>query len=147
MPPESTILSALKKCGYPPFIFLVGSLIVITINMTELLVDVTTIEQRKTYIPFYFQGFKFSGLDDILKDVKYVGYYTDKDLTVTHHLAEFAQAQYIVAPVILDLNNTKHKFILFDCTSEGKAFTKIREIGAIALRKNKYGIILAQNQR
>ena len=107
-----------------------------------------TNKQRKL-IPYTFLGFKFSGLSELFRDHKidYVSYYTDKDLSVNQHLAQFSQAQYIVAPIILDLNNTKHEFILFDCTSEEKAFTKIKEIGAVALRKNKFGIILAHNPR
>ena len=147
MPPKFTIPQALQKYCRIRFLFLIFVLVILTINSTELWVDVTSIEQRKQYIPFYFQGFKFSGLDDILKNVEYVGYYTDKDLTLNQHLAQFSQAQYIVAPVILDLNNTQHEFILFDCTSEEKAFAKIKEIGAVALRKNKFGIILAHNPR
>lgn len=138
--------SALRKYGHPHFFFLVGALIVISINASELLVDVATIEQRKSYTPFYFLGFKFSGLDDILKGTKYVGYYTDKDLSATFHSSQFTQAQFILAPAILDLNNTKLEFILFDCASDEIALAKIAEIGATPLQKNKFGIILAQNK-
>ena len=147
MTPPQPNPSAFKKYLRPQFLFLLGVLVVLTINATELLVEVTSIEERKTYIPFYFQGFKFSGLDDVFEGVTYAGYYTDKDLNVTRHLAQFAQAQYIVAPVILDLNLTNREFILFDCIKEETAFAKIKEIGAVALRKNKFGIILAQNKK
>lgn len=141
------IPSPLKKFCQPHFLYWLGILIVVTLNLSELIPDTLTIEQRKKYIPFYFQGFKFSGLEEILNGIEHVGYYTDQDISLNYHLAEFAQAQYILAPVILDLNNTQHEFILFNCSSEGKAFAKIKDIGAIPLKKNKFGILLAQHKK
>ena len=134
-----------QKYLRPQSIFTVLALIVITLNLSELIPDLTSIEQRKQYTPFYFQGLIFAGLDDVLHNSEVIGDYTDKDLSCNATLAQFAQAQYIVAPVMPDLNNLKHDLILFDCTSEEKAFEKIKDIGAMALRKNQFGIILARN--
>ena len=58
--------------------------------------------------------------------------------------AQFAQAQLVVAPLIMDLNNMEHEFILFDCTSDEKALAKIKEIGAVPVKRNRYGLILAR---
>ncbi len=84
------------------------------------------------------------GLTDMLRGVEYVGYFTDKDLTDKTNAAQFSQAQYILAPVILDLNNTQRDFIIFDCTTPDVALEKIKEIDAVPLVKNKFGIILAR---
>ena len=75
--------------------------------------------------------------------IKYVGYYTDKSLDVNQNAAEFAQAQYVLAPTILDLNNLNHEYILLDCSAEDIAFEKIKEIHAIPFKK-RLGLILAK---
>ena len=80
----------------------------------------------------------------MFKDVKYVGYYTDRNLEESPAAAKFAQAQYILVPAILDLNKTDHEFILFDCSREEIARRKIEEIKALPLKRNKFGIILAR---
>ncbi len=95
-------------------------------------------------LPFYFQGLKFNGLQDILKNVQTIGYYTDADFSNKSTAGAFSQAQYMLAPVILDLGYVSHEYILFNCTSEKKAMEKIRELGARPLRKNKFGVILAR---
>ncbi|VAW15103.1 hypothetical protein MNBD_BACTEROID05-671, partial [hydrothermal vent metagenome] len=59
---------------------------------------------------------------------------------------QFAQAQFMVVPTILELNNPDHKYLLFDYEKEADAFKKIKEINAVALKKNKFGIILAQKR-
>ena len=117
------------------------------INVFILAKDIfSTQKRRENSQMFYFTGVRFSGLKDFLKDAGYVGYYTDKNLSKNEYAAQFSQAQYVLAPIILDLNNTAHRFILFDCTTEKKAFEKIEEIGAIPLKKNQYGIVLAEKK-
>ena len=116
-------------------------------NALILAADIFSVQKRREDSRiFYFAGMRFSGLKDFLKGADYIGYYTDKNLSKSEYAAQFSQAQYILAPVILDLNNTSHRFILFDCTTEKKAFEKIKEIGAVAVKKNPYGIVLAENR-
>lgn len=95
--------------------------------------------------PYVFLGVKFLGLKDFVGHVQYIGYYTDKDLDQNQNAMQFSQAQYVLAPVILDLNNLRHEFIVFDCTSPKAAMDKIKEIGAVPLRVNQFGVILAGN--
>ena len=59
---------------------------------------------------------------------------------------QFAQAQLVLAPAILDTNlsDPRYKFILFDCSSEKIAFQKIQELGLIPLKRNNLGIILTK---
>ena len=75
----------------------------------------------------------------------HIGYYTDKNIDETLAIAQFEQAQYLLAPTILDLNNTSTPLIIFDCSDPKIAMTKIQELGLTALSANNYGIVLAYN--
>ena len=129
----------------PPFMALLA--IVILVNSFQLFKEITKMQKIRRIVPFYFSGSKFLGLEGILKNVKYIGYYTNKDFSVTQNVAQFSEAQYVLAPSILELNNTDHDFILFDCTTVEVALAKIKEMRAIPLKKNQYGIILARKIR
>ena len=119
-------------------------LVVLGINLIQLTADIQGIKNKKAKLVLNFLGIQFAGLEEVLKDVEHIGYYTDKNMENTRNAAQFAQAQYTLAPIIVDLNNTDHEFILFDCTDEPRALRKIKEINAVPLKKNQYGIILAQ---
>ncbi len=97
-------------------------------------------------LPPIFYGNKFSALRGIFTDITEAGYYTDKNLDLKPHAAQFAQAQYMLTPTILDLNNTEHKYIIFDCTTEKIALKKIKEINAKPLKRSPFGIILAERR-
>lgn len=107
---------------------------------------------RETYLQRHlksrsFVGDRFAGLSAIIGKPRAVGYYTDKSLDITRQAMQFAQAQYILAPTILELNNLENEFIIFDCSSPRKAIEKIREIGAVPLKVNPYGTILARRPK
>ncbi len=129
------------------FIFLPLILVVLAINIQSLSRKILLMKKVRQKIPFLFMGYKFSGLKDILADTQIMGYYTDKDLNQRPAALQFAQAQYILAPIILDLNDIGHEYILFDCSEAEVAQKKIAESGMIPLRKNQFGIILARNPR
>ncbi len=126
---------------YKLFLTLTG--IILLFNCIDLTIAAVKLAEKRKKSPFYFSGFQFLKLQDVFRGVSYVGYYTDKDLSDKQNTAQFSQAQYILAPTILELNNLSHEFILFDCTSEKAAYDKIKEIGAIPLKKSTSGIILA----
>ena len=128
----------------PKSIFIIALLLVITVNLAESLVDLLGLYSKRQNNPFFFSGSIFLGLEKIFKDVKYIGYYTDRNLDESPAAAKFAQAQYILAPAILDFNKTDHEFILFDCSREEIARRKIEEIKAVPVKKNGFGIILAR---
>ncbi len=127
-------------------VFLIAILIVTCINFLDLTRQTKNILKLKKYIPYQFEGYKFSGLQTIFKDIEIVSYMTDKDIKNDKHAKQFAQAQFMVVPTILELNNPEHKYLLFDYEKEENAFKKIKELNAIALKKNKFGIILAQKR-
>jgi hypothetical protein len=100
--------------------------------------------QDHTTIPLHSLGFQFMGLENVFKDVRTVGYYTDKDLSNPLAVAQFEQAQYMLAPTVLDLNHTQYHWVIFDCTSPQVAMEAIKHLGLTPLKAHN-GIILAFN--
>ena len=117
--------------------------ILILINTVQLGSELKELRKVKRVLPFYFPGLQFSGLESFFKGTKQVGYYTDKDLKQDENAKVFAQAQLVLAPVVLELNNLDRRYIIFDCTDEQHALNKILEIGARPIKK-KGGLILAE---
>lgn len=130
----------------PKSIFILALLLMIAVNLVQSFGDILNVYSKRRNNPFFFSGYRFTGLEKTFKNVKYAGYYTDKSLDESPAAANFAQAQYILAPTILDLNATNHEFTLFDCSRQEIARQKIEEIKAVALKKNKFGIILARKK-
>jgi hypothetical protein len=119
-------------------------IIAATINLLAAYIQaIVQVNDHKT-IPLHSLGFQFLGLQDIFKDVHTVGYYTDKDLDNSLAIAQFEQAQYMLAPTVLDLNHTQYHWVIFDCTSPKKALDTIKQLGLTPLKINN-GIILALN--
>ncbi len=125
------------------FLFIAG--IILLINIFSTLTEFNKMSRLRQRIPYTFKGDQFRGLDAFVGKAPWLGYYTDKSLDDTRAAMQFAQAQLILAPSILDFNNTNHEFIIFDCSSPMVAMKKIAEIGAQPLKANPYGIILARN--
>jgi hypothetical protein len=102
----------------------------------------------RTSIPLHSLGFQFLGLENVFKDVRTVGYYTDKDLSITSQntlaIAQYEQAQYMLAPTVLDLNHTQYHWVILDCTSPQVAMETIKSLGFTPLKIHN-GIILAFN--
>jgi len=136
---------ALTAILSPRWLLTICFLGVIFYHTNTLLDEVTKLRKLRAIKPYAFAGEKFAGLQELLAGERYVGYYTDKDLDVNKDAQQFAQAQYTLAPVILDLNNTQHRYILFDCTSPDVALRTMKQVGALPLRRNQFGIILAVN--
>ncbi len=140
---------SLKKntlTSWPQLVFLLGSFAIIVINGTTLKPNLQKIIKLQQYTPFLFDGLQFNGLNKVFKDSTFVGYYTDKDMSSLENSKHFAQAQYVLSPVILELNNFNHEFTLFDCRTEQTAMKKIKELNLTAVKQNTSGIILAQRQ-
>ncbi|MBL8013130.1 MAG: hypothetical protein JNN05_04720 [Candidatus Omnitrophica bacterium] len=90
-----------------------------------------------------FAGLKFSGLDKYLKNETHIGYATDLDLKETIALAEYEQAQYVLAPVILDVTGKPNNYFILNCSTEVAALNKLKELNATPLLRNQFGVILA----
>ncbi|MCB9772435.1 MAG: hypothetical protein H6754_07795 [Candidatus Omnitrophica bacterium] len=126
-------------------IFLTAASVLLVFNLYTLAKETINNHRLRQRYPYTFKGDWFRGIEKITQNAPYIGYYTDKSLDDNHAAMQFAQAQLILAPSILDLNNTNHEFIIFNCSSPVVALNKIKEIGAKALKGNQYGIIIAHN--
>ncbi|MBF0486157.1 MAG: hypothetical protein HQL16_06560 [Candidatus Omnitrophica bacterium] len=105
--------------------------------------ELNKIAVARQKVPFSFYGDAFIGLAEALKGETYLGYYTDVSIDVPKYGARFAQVQLALAPLILDLNNTSRRFVLFDCDNPQKCVEKIKEIKARPLKASNRGTILA----
>ena len=143
--PMNTNKTALLTNFTPKHIFLVVASLTLLFNLYSLFKETKRMIKLRDHIPYTFLGDRFRGLDAFLGHAPRIGYYTDKNLDDNLNARQFAQAQLVLAPTILDLNNTDHDFILFDCSSPKVAIQKIQELGAQALKANPYGLILARN--
>ncbi|MBF0489741.1 MAG: hypothetical protein HQL15_03875 [Candidatus Omnitrophica bacterium] len=114
-------------------------------NVLQLTLQILGHQIHPSTRPFHSLGDQFKGLEVILGHERTVGYYTDKNMDNTLAIAQFEQAQYLLAPTVLDLNQTNHPFVLFDCTSAEVAINKIKELGLQPLKANNTGIVLAIN--
>ena len=116
----------------------------IVFNYVSLIRDTSVLFAKRKRQPFYFLGTTFEAIRPLLKNVKYVGYCTDKDMDDKKNAAFFSEAQYVLAPTILDLNNPTREFLILDFSDEKKAISKIRELKAVPLKRSPQGIILAK---
>lgn len=95
--------------------------------------------------PVTFAGLKFSGLGEKLKFETAVGYASDMNIKEAGPLAEFQQAQYVLAPVLLDIQQpSRHRFLLINCFDDEAAIKKLKELNARPLLRNQFGVILAE---
>ena len=121
-------------------IFLILCFILIAFNAFQLF---RTLAPKR---PINFSGLKFSGLGDILKNETLIGYVSDLDLKETKPLAEYEQAQYMLAPIILDIQKPFHKFVIINCSNDNAALAKLKELNARPLLRNQFGVILATTE-
>lgn len=117
--------------------------LVTLVSLTQTGMELSSLANARAQTPFFFAGNKFSGLTDILKGERSVGYWSDRDINIDKNNAVFAQAQLILAPVILELSNTTHRYTLFDCDEPKQALAKIQEMGATPIKANNMGVMLA----
>ena len=104
--------------------------------------------QDRTSVPLHSLGYQFIGLADVFKNIHHVGYFTDKDLSVnstdSQAIAQYEQAQYMLAPTVLDINQTQYHWVIFDCTNPLVAIEAIKKLGFTPVKAHN-GIILTYN--
>ena len=135
----------IKKISWPQIVMFALCVLVLGMNIRQLSEKVTTTHHKRQEYPPIFLGIKFAGLEDILGDTEYIGYYTDNSLDDKVPAMQFAQAQYTLAPVVLDFGNMNRAFVLLDCSSEKVAFDTVKKNRLVPLRRNQFGVVLAKN--
>jgi hypothetical protein len=117
------------------------------LGLIETQQTIRSFQLKKKIKPYSFIGDKFARLQDILKDTPEIGYYTDKPMSTSYTEAQFTQAQYTLAPVILRINELNHPFIIFDFDNKESAIENIKKLGMIPVTRSPSGIILAKNPK
>ncbi len=128
----------------PQRILIVSFLAIIIFNVIVFIPEVNRIKTFKKYLKHQVIGGKFLGLENITKKINLLGYYSDTNDDESNKL--FSQAQFILAPTVLDYNNTNHEFILLVCKNDLQALEKIKELNAEPLFVNKFGMILIRRK-
>ena len=89
-------------------------------------------------------GFEFSDLAPFLADQPTIGYFTDLDFSSESLTTKnFLAAQYKLAPVALEVDNSRPPLILIDASSPEAAFKLMKRLGAEPVYLNPYGKLLA----
>jgi hypothetical protein len=136
----------LKSFPLSTKIFLVITALIIALGSVQTVRELVKLTGLRQQHPFVFGGEAFEGVKDVIQGEKYVSYITDKNLNVDKNIAEFSQAQFSLVPVILDLNNPNHRFLLINCESKPHAQAVLQYYKARPIRQNTLGVILAARE-
>ena len=133
-----------KFKDWPSGLFLSGIALILGINVFTLRQEFWEVRGKRQKHPQIFLGWKFSGLQETLAGVPFVSYYTDRDLDDRINAMQLAQAQYVLAPTILDQHNLGHEFLLLDCDDPARAWDHITTEGLKPVKASPFGTILAK---
>lgn len=137
-------INNLKSLTWPQRIFLLGIFSIFIVNSVRLWPEMSRIHSY--YKLGYIQhiGHRFSGLKEQLKDAQTIGFYSDLDLNDTEGSKLLSQAQYRLAPIIVDYKNLNHPYVMFICSKPEVAFKKLNEMNLQPFISNKYGVIIGK---
>ncbi len=122
-----------------------GLIIILTlVSAGQTIFRLAEIYPKKKPHAFAFTGKKFSGLEKLLKNEKYAGYYTDMPDGKDRTTMELLQAQHEVVPLILDPDSIEHRYIIVNCINIPQAIEKFKALGAIPLTRNNMGIFVVE---
>ena len=124
------------------FLALISALSVFSLVQT--ITTLVNIYPVKRSSAFAFFGNKFSGIEKILQGVKYVGYYTDQDITASGPQMELLQAQHVLTPLILDPASIDHRYIIVNVSDIPAAVEKFKNLGARPYTKAVMGIFIVE---
>jgi hypothetical protein len=91
-------------------------------------------------------GYQYGGLIPKLAGVKKIGFLTNKDVSPENGSEDFLQAQYILAPRILDLNNSNHEYNIFDYPESVYIFYMLKKLNAERITDNEYRKVLVRRK-
>lgn len=138
-----TIFQRVKRVLPATLVYPLCLYFLLSVNVVTLFQEIAQTKSARQKSPYFFLGAKFLGISHVLRSETRVGYMTDKDLDDRIAAMQFSQAQLILAPTILDLNNSGHKFSIYDYSNPVSALTEIKTAGLYPLAKNRFGLILA----
>jgi len=91
-------------------------------------------------------GTQFAHFNQYLKDQESIGFLTSKDMSSENNDGFFSQAQYILAPVILELNNPKNQFNILDYEQKKHIIYAMRALKSFRVSNNEYGQALIRRK-
>ncbi len=141
-----SLKNILKTQTHTQSFVVIAALAMTIFNVIVLSQDIRRIQGFKQHLSHQIIGYQFKGLDQFIKGVPAMGYYTDGDLESKDPQKMFSQAQYLLAPTILDPDSLEYEYILMVCDDEKKAWLKAKELRAVPLRRNNHGMILARRK-
>ena len=99
--------------------------------------------RRQTH-PYVFAGDIFAPIRDAAGNAWAIGYLTDRDIKSDAVSMRFTQAQFSLAPVVLDLNNPAHHYLILDFSTPQQAYAAAVQSKAKPLKISPQGIIFAE---
>lgn len=142
------ILKNLKSWFFsdiPKNLLIVVSLLLILFNLVSFRTEIIEQQAERQGRGYIFLGSKYLGLADFLKPAKDVGFLTDWDMDDRVAAMEFAQAEYVLAPVKLKKQSVQHEYVILSFQNPLAALQAIQQYRLIPLKKNQFNIILAAN--
>ncbi len=88
-------------------------------------------------------GIEFADLKEKIPSGMTVGFLTNKDMSAERNDGQFLAAQYILAPVVLDLNNDRHAYLIFDDLDPLMVSQIAEKLSATIVLTNSYNKVLA----
>ena len=96
--------------------------------------------KRHAIFNLYFEpGYQFLMMKDYLKNVETIGYLTNNDVSRENNDGAFLQAQYFLAPTLLQLQAENHEFLIIDSHNVPYIVATIRRLSAPRIANNEYG--------
>jgi len=89
-------------------------------------------------------GIQYSEFKEMLKGVRIAGFLTDGNEKPDNNDGQLMLAQYMLAPTILDLDNSNHRYNILSCSTPQAAVGILKIINAKPLGVNIYGKIIAE---
>jgi hypothetical protein len=120
---------------------IIGAIIYGLITMT---LSLSEFYAKRRAHPYFFGGDLFTGIQGDQGSEKYIGYLTDRNINDDAVSMRFTQAQYTLAPVVLDFNNPDHRLLILDFQDVSKAVETARRLSLRPLKRSPQGIILAE---
>lgn len=135
-----------KKYPYSRLFVIVAFTGLIIINLVVQVPELQRIGSFKEHLPHQIIGYQFAELTKFTQGIEYIGYDTDFAKNNPEGDKYFSHAQYILAPTVLDYKNLKHEHILLVYKNPNAAIQKMKQLNAVPLRMNRYGMILAKRR-
>ena len=113
-------------------------------ELTGMIIDLVKFQAKRQLHPYFFSGEIFTGVKGSLRGETFLGYLTDRNIKDDAVPMRFTQAQYALAPTVLDFGNANHRLIILDFQDEKLAFAAAIKLTAHPIKRSPQGIILAE---